>query len=34
VPAAQRAVYDRTCWLLRDYFGLTGTRHQIVGEVV
>jgi ketose-bisphosphate aldolase len=34
VPAAQRAVYDRTCWLLRDYFGLTGTRRQIVGEVV
>ncbi len=26
VAAAQEAVYDRTCWLIRDYFGLAGTR--------
>ena len=30
IPAAQEAVYERTCWLLRDYFGLAGTRRQIV----
>jgi fructose-bisphosphate aldolase class II len=30
VPAAQAAVYERTCWLLRDYFGLAGTRGQLV----
>jgi fructose/tagatose bisphosphate aldolase len=30
VAAAQNAVYERTCWLLRDYFGLAGTRRQIV----
>ena len=30
VSAAQDAVYERTCWLLRDYFGLAGTRRQIV----
>jgi fructose-bisphosphate aldolase class II len=30
VAAAQDAVYERTCWLLRDYFGLAGTRRQIV----
>ena len=26
VAAAQDAVYERTCWLIRDYFGLAGTR--------
>ncbi len=26
VALAQHAVYDRTCWLLRDYFGIAGTR--------
>jgi len=31
VTAAQDAVYDRTCWLIRDYFGLTGTRRLVVG---
>ena len=31
VVAAQDAVYDRTCWLIRDYFGLAGTRKLIVG---
>jgi fructose-bisphosphate aldolase class II len=30
VAAAQDAVHERTCWLLRDYFGLAGTRRQIV----
>jgi len=32
VSAAQDAVYDRTCWLLKDYFGLAGTREQVVGQ--
>ena len=31
VTAAQDAVYDRTCWLIRDYFGLAGTRRLVVG---
>jgi ketose-bisphosphate aldolase len=26
VAAAQDAVYERTCWLIRDYFGLAGSR--------
>jgi fructose-bisphosphate aldolase class II len=30
VAAAQSAVYARTCWLIRDYFGLAGTRRLIV----
>ena len=30
VAAAQDAVYERTSWLLRDYFGVSGTRQQIV----
>jgi fructose-bisphosphate aldolase class II len=30
VVSAQDAVYERTCWLLRDYFGLAGTRRRIV----
>lgn len=30
VSVAQDAVYARTCWLIRDYFGLAGTRKQIV----
>jgi fructose/tagatose bisphosphate aldolase len=29
VAAAQQAVYDRSRWLLRDYFGLTGSRKAI-----
>jgi len=32
VSAAQDAVYDRTCWLIRDYFGLADTREQVVGQ--
>ncbi|PKO22934.1 MAG: hypothetical protein CVU38_06860 [Chloroflexi bacterium HGW-Chloroflexi-1] len=31
VAAAQDAVYARTCWLIRDYFGLAGTRRLVVG---
>jgi fructose-bisphosphate aldolase class II len=30
IASAQRACYDRTCWLLRDYFGLSGTRSEVV----
>jgi ketose-bisphosphate aldolase len=33
VAAAQDAVYERTRWLLRDYFDLAGTRRQIVEGV-
>jgi fructose/tagatose bisphosphate aldolase len=29
VTEAQEAVYERTSWLLRDYFGLTGTRSLV-----
>jgi fructose/tagatose bisphosphate aldolase len=32
LSAAQDAVYDRTCWLIRDYFGLAGTRERVVGQ--
>ncbi len=31
VRAAQDATYERTCWVIRDYFGLAGTRSQLVG---
>ena len=31
IPAAQEAVYQRTCWLIRDYFGVAGTRRLIAG---
>jgi len=31
VAAAQDAVYERTCWLIRDYFGLAGTRRLVTG---
>jgi ketose-bisphosphate aldolase len=30
VPTAQRAVYDRTCWLLRDYFGIADSRSRLL----
>lgn len=30
VAAAQDAVYERTCWLIRDYFNLAGTRNLVV----
>ncbi len=29
VSAAQDAVYERTCWLIRDYFGLAGARQLV-----
>jgi fructose-bisphosphate aldolase class II len=29
VTAAQEAVYERTSWLIRDYFNLTGTRKLV-----
>jgi fructose-bisphosphate aldolase class II len=29
VPRAQQAVYERTCWLLRDYFGIAGIRAKV-----
>jgi fructose-bisphosphate aldolase class II len=32
VTDAQEAVYERTCWLLRDYFAVSGKRAQIAGE--
>ena len=31
VAAAQDAVYERTCWLIRDYFGLAGSRGVVMG---
>ncbi|MEA3334926.1 MAG: class II fructose-bisphosphate aldolase [Chloroflexota bacterium] len=31
VGEAQEATYERTRWLLRDYFNLTGTRDQVFG---
>ncbi len=31
VPVAQEAVYRRTCELIRDYFGVAGTRHLLAG---
>ena len=33
VPAAQDACYDRTTWVIRDYFGWSGKRAVIAGEV-
>lgn len=32
IPAAQDSVYDRTCWLIRDYFGWSGTRGSVTGS--
>jgi len=31
VAEAQEAVYERTCWRLRDYFNLAGTRMRVTG---
>ena len=31
VSAARDAVYERTCWLIRDYFGVAGTRRLLAG---
>lgn len=30
VATAQNAVYNRTCWLIKDYFGLSGTRSLLL----
>jgi ketose-bisphosphate aldolase len=32
VPAAQQAVYDRTCTLIRDTFGWAGIRKRVAGN--
>jgi fructose-bisphosphate aldolase class II len=32
LTAARAAVYERTIWLLRDYFGLAGTRQLLIGS--
>jgi fructose-bisphosphate aldolase, class II len=32
VSAAQQAVYDRTTWVLRDYFGLSGSRGLLIAD--
>jgi fructose/tagatose bisphosphate aldolase len=31
ISVAQESVYDRTCWLINDYFSLAGTRELVVG---
>ena len=31
LAAAQEAVYERTCWLIRDLYGFSGTRQALVG---
>jgi fructose-bisphosphate aldolase class II len=31
LPAAKTAVYERTTWLLRDYYGVSGSRSRILG---
>jgi ketose-bisphosphate aldolase len=30
LATAQNAVYNRTCWLIKDYFGLSGTRSLLL----
>jgi fructose/tagatose bisphosphate aldolase len=32
VSVARDAVYERTCWLIRDYFGVAGTRRLLAGS--
>jgi len=32
VSTAQQATYERTAWLLKDYFGLSGTRKRVLGQ--
>jgi ketose-bisphosphate aldolase len=34
VIKAQQACYQRTRWILKDYFGLSGTRDQVFGQVL
>ncbi|MGC9349908.1 MAG: class II fructose-bisphosphate aldolase [Anaerolineae bacterium] len=31
IEAAKAAVYERTCWLLRDYYGVSGSRSVVAG---
>jgi len=31
IAAAQEAVYERTCWLIRNHFGVAGIRAQVSG---
>ncbi|MCS7260289.1 MAG: class II fructose-bisphosphate aldolase [Anaerolineae bacterium] len=31
IAKAQEACYERTCWLIRDYFGIAGDRAQLLG---
>jgi fructose-bisphosphate aldolase class II len=31
VASAQDALYERTCWVIRDYFGISGTREIVTG---
>ena len=31
ISTAQESVYKHTCWLIRDYFGLSGTRDAVAG---
>ena len=30
IEAAQEAVHARTCWVIREYFGMEGTRHRLL----
>jgi ketose-bisphosphate aldolase len=34
VAAAQDAVYERTSWVIRDYFGLSGTRALVMSQAI
>ena len=31
VAGGQEAVYERTTWILKEYYGLAGTRRRITG---
>jgi ketose-bisphosphate aldolase len=30
IDAGREATYERTCWVIRDYFGIAGTRDKLV----
>jgi fructose-bisphosphate aldolase, class II len=30
IEAGQEATYQRTCWIIRDYFGISGTRDKLL----
>ena len=34
IAAAQKATYERTSWLLREHFALSGTRDKVMGVAV